>query len=123
MAPAVGGEQSRLGVPFLLIPGLGHARAGRLGSGIARGVLAVGWLLGGVLLLGAALRAGAAYLAALPLLAGAVVVWVLTALDARSLARSETTERLDPRTLLWLMAGVTGALVATLTLDAWRLTG
>lgn len=121
--PAETLDEDRLVAASILLPGLGHVRAGRVGSGVARALFALGWLVGGLLLLLAAVRAGAAYLAALPLLAGAVVVWVLTVLDVRSLARGERTERLDGRALLWLMAGVTGALVLVLMVDTWRLAG
>lgn len=116
-------DEDRLVAYSILLPGLGHLRAGRVGSGLARALFGVGWLIGGLLLLLAATRAGAAHLAAVPLFAGAAAVWVLTVLDVRSLARGEHTERLDGRTLLWLMAGVTGALVSVLMLDTWRLAG
>lgn len=116
-------DEDRLVACSLLLPGLGHLLAGRVGTGLARMLFAVGWLVGGVLLLIAAVRAGAAHLASVPLLLGAVVVWVLTVLDIRSLARGEHRERLDGRTLLWLMAGVTGVLVLALMLDTWRLAG
>lgn len=120
--PAEQLDEDRLVAASVLLPGLGHLRAGRTGSGVARAVFAVGWLVGGLLLLLAAARAGGgAYLAAVPLLAGAAAVWVLTVWDIRSLARGEDTERLDGRVLLWLMAGVTGALVLVLILDTWRL--
>lgn len=114
-------DEDRLVAASILLPGLGHLRAGQVGSGAARAVFAVGWLVGGLLLLLAAARAGRAYLAAVPLLAGAAVVWVLTVLDVRSLARGVDRERLDGRALLWLMAGVTGLLVLVLMLDTWRL--
>jgi hypothetical protein len=105
-----------------LLPGLGHMVAGRVGSGLARALFGVGWLVGGVLLLVAAVRAGSGHWAAVPLLAGAVVVWVLSVFDAQSLARGQQREYLDGRNLLWLMVGVTCLLVVALLLDAWRLT-
>lgn len=104
-----------------LLPGLGHLVSGRVGSGLARALFGVGWLVGGVLLLVAAVRAGSGHWAAVPLLAGAVVVWVLSVLDAQSLARGAQRERLDGRNLLWLMVVVTCLLVVALLLDAWRL--
>jgi hypothetical protein len=116
-------EEQRLVLATGLLPGLGHLQAGRVGSGIARAVFAVGWLVGGLLLLVAALRAGSGIWAATPLLAGAAVVWALSILDARSLARGVEREHLDGRTLLWLMVGVTCLLVVALLLDAWRLAG
>jgi hypothetical protein len=105
-----------------LLPGLGHLVAGRVGSGIARALFGLGWLLGGVLLLVAAVRAGSGHWAAVPLLAGAVIVWVLSVVDAQALARGQQREYLDGRNLLWLMVGVTCLLVVALLMDAWRLT-
>ena len=106
-----------------LLPGLGHLVAGRVGSGLARALFGLGWLIGGVLLLVAAVRAGSGYWAAVPLLVGAVIVWVLSVFDAQSVARGQQREYLDGRNLLWLMVGVTCLLVVALLLDAWRLAG
>jgi hypothetical protein len=117
------GDADQLVAWTLLLPGLGHLRAGRAGSGVARAVIAVGWLTGGVLLGATALRAGAAPLAALPLLAGALVVWAASVRDVRALARGQHRELLDARGLLWLVAGVTGLLVVTLLLQTTRLAG
>jgi hypothetical protein len=116
-------DEQRVVVLSGLLPGLGHLVAGRVGSGLARALFGVGWLVGGVLLLVAAVRAGSGHWAAVPLLAGAVIVWVLSVVDAQSLARGQQREYLDGRTLLWLMVGVTCLLVVALLLDAWRLTG
>ena len=116
-------DEQRIVVLSGLLPGLGHLMAGRVGSGLARALLGVGWLVGGVVLLVAAVRAGSGHWAALPLLAGAIIVWVLTVFDAQSLARGQQREYLDGRSLLWLMVGVTCLLVIALLLDAWRLTG
>lgn len=113
-------DEQRTVLLSALMPGLGHLLAGRAGTGIARAVFGVGWLLGGVLLLIAAVRAGSGPWGALALLAGAAVVWILSVLDARALARGEQREYLDGRTLLWLMVGVTAVLVVTLLLDASR---
>jgi hypothetical protein len=121
--PAEPLDERRLVLLTSLLPGLGHLRTGRVGSGVARALFAVGWLLGGLLLLVAAVRAGSGVWAAVPLLAGGAAVWVLSILDARSLARGGQRERLDGRTLLWLMVGVTCLLVVALLLDAWRLAG
>jgi hypothetical protein len=115
-------DEQRVVVLSGLLPGLGHLVAGRVGSGLARALFGVGWLVGGVLLLVAAVRAGSGHWAAVPLLAGAVIVWVLSVFDAQSLARGQQREYLDGRTLLWLMVGVTCLLVVALLLDAWRLT-
>ena len=116
-------DEQRVVLLSAVVPGLGHLMAGRVGSGIARAIFGLGWLVGGVLLLLAAVRAGSGYAAAVPLLLGAAVVWVLSVLDAQGLARGAQREHLDGRRLLWLMVGVTCALVVALLLDAWRLAG
>lgn len=116
-------DEQRTVLRSALVPGLGHMLAGRVGSGIARAVLGLGWLVGGAALLVSAARAGSGVWAALPLLAGAGAVWVLTVFDARSLARGSSHEYLDGRTLLWLVVGVTSLLVVMLTLGAWQVSG
>ena len=103
-----------------LVPGLGHIRAGLVGTGVARAVVAVVWLAGGIGLLVSALRAGSTPWAAMPLLLGALVVWVLTFLDTRTLVTGGRTDRLGGRSLLWLIAGVTGALIVVLLVDTLR---
>jgi ribosomal protein L40E len=88
----------------LLLPGLGHVRAGHPASGWARLVLFAVWGLGGLLVL---LGAGAASLpVAAPLLLGAFVIHVLSQVDLAALERGGR-ELLAGRTLLWLVVGVT----------------
>jgi hypothetical protein len=116
-------DAEQLVVWTVLLPGLGHVRAGRVGSGVARGVIAVGWLLGGLLLGVGAVRAGTAPVAAVPLVLGAAAIWVASVRDVAALARGESRELLDARGLLWLVAGVTGLLVVTLLVQTMRLTG
>jgi hypothetical protein len=121
---ALGPEDAeQLVVWTLLLPGLGHVRAGRVGSGVARGVIAVGWLLGAILLAVGAVGAGTAPVAAAPLALGAAAIWVASVRDVAALARGESRELLDARGLLWLVAGVTGLLVVTLLVQTMRLTG
>lgn len=123
-APSVSPEDGDQLVAWsLLLPGLGHVRAGRTGSGLARAVVALAWLLGGLALGIGALRVGSTPLAALPLLLGAAAVWVATALDVRALVQGRARELLDARGLLWLVAGVTGLLVVVLVFDTMRVAG
>lgn len=91
------------------LPGLGHILMGRAGGGTARAILYVTWLIGGLLLVGAAARAAQPILPAIPLLLGALIVWSATLLDAVNLHRGRPQELLKPRTLLWLTVGVMGA--------------
>jgi hypothetical protein len=120
-APVEGRELERLVALTVLLPGLGHLRAGRVGTGLARAVVAFAWLVGAVVLGVGAVRSGAAPVAALPLLLGAVVVWVASVRDVRALAGPERRELLDARGLLWLVAAVTGLLAGALLLDTMRL--
>lgn len=101
----------------VLLPGLGHVLMARYGTGIARILLFLLWGLGAVGLARGA--SGASTLApALVLLLGAALVWAGTLLDARALVASSSQEVLSSRALLWLVVGVTMALVAALLLAA-----
>jgi ribosomal protein L40E len=121
--PVAGEELQRLVVLTVLLPGLGHVRAGRVGTGAARAVIAVAWLVGALVLGVGALRTGAAPIAAVPLALGAAIVWVASVRDVRALGDGRGRELLDARGLLWLVAGVTGLLAVVLLLDTMRLTG
>ncbi len=101
----------------LVLPGSGHLLIGRTGTGVARLLLALLWLLGGFAMLRGA-GGGAALGPALVLFTGAVVVWIGTALDVRTVLTGRGSEVLTSRVLLWLVVGVTVALVATLLLAA-----
>lgn len=122
-APVGAQEVDRLVALTILLPGLGHMRAGRAGTGVARAVVALAWLIGAVALGVGAVRSGAAPVAAVPLLLGAVAVWVASVRDVRVLADDGRRELLDARGLLWLVAGVTGLLALALLLDTLRLSG
>jgi len=90
------------------LPGLGHYQLGQAGSGLARMVLFVIWLAGGIALVLAGARG---IIAALPLLFGGTVVYVASLLDLDR-QRTGRPELLAGRTLLWLVVGVTlGTLV------------
>jgi hypothetical protein len=119
--PPAGEELGRLVLLTALLPGLGHLRAGRVGTGVARAVVTVAWLLGAVALGLGALRTSSAPVAAVPLLLGAAVVWVASLRDVRRLGSGEGRELLDARGLLWLVAAVTGLLASVLLVDMMRL--
>jgi len=106
-------------VASALLPGLGHLIAGRTGSGAARAVLAVLWLVGGIALVVVA-DGAVARLPGVVLLAGAVSVWAATLADAAELARGGVRELLAVRTLLWLVVVVTGLLIVALSVVALR---
>lgn len=93
-----------------LLPGLGHIAAGRAAQGAGRAVLFVVWLLGGVIVVAGAGSRG--LLIGAPLLLGAAVVYALTLHDIAALERGRR-ELLAGRTLLWLVVGVTLALIVT----------
>lgn len=84
-------------------PGAGHISVGRYGTGSARLLLFVAWVVGAVLLATSAGSGG--LIAATPLLLGAVVLWVLTLIDVYRLQQGES-ELLVGRTFLWLVVGV-----------------
>jgi hypothetical protein len=92
----------------LVLPGLGHLLIGRTGTGLARIVLAVLWVGGGLSLVRDGGGGGAP---GLVLLVGALVLWIATAVDARYLATGSRTELLGSRALAVLVAIVTGGLV------------
>ena len=101
----------------LVLPGLGHVLAGDVGTGLARAVLAVLWVGGGL----AMVLSGEGAAATLPgwvLLGGAVLLWTATALDARRLVAGRTGQLLDTRRLGGLVVLVTGGLVAAVILTS-----
>lgn len=84
-------------------PGAGHVSVGRYGTGWARLVLFVAWVLGAVVL---ATSAGSgALIVATPLLLGALVLWALTLVDLYRLQQGES-EILSGRAFLWLVVAV-----------------
>jgi hypothetical protein len=101
-----------------VLPGAGHLLAGRTGTGSARLLLWLLWLVGG---LSTARGAGDVRLAApgLVLLAGAAVLWAATLVDVRRLAAGDDAELLAPRPLLWLVGGVLVALVLAVSAAAF----
>ncbi len=85
-------------------PGAGHLAVGQYGSGLARVLLYVLWLAGGVAL---AVSGGAAALpGATPLLAGALLLWCASLYDLVALSRGGR-QALEGRVFLWLVVGVT----------------
>jgi hypothetical protein len=87
-----------------VLPGSGHLLSGRPGSGIARAVLFVVWLVGGILLATSSGGAGPVW-SALPLLLGAVALWAASLVDLTRAQRGES-ELLGGRGLLWLVVAV-----------------
>jgi hypothetical protein len=107
-------DRPRLVAATAVLPGLGHLLARRTGSGLARALLGVGWLVGGL----AVLRGeGAGALPAAPLLLGAAVIWAGSLHDVLALGAGGR-ELLTPRTLLWATGGVLLALLVTLAVSA-----
>jgi len=101
----------------LVLPGLGHVLAGDVGTGLARAVLAVLWVGGGL----AMVLSGEGAAATLPgwvLLGGAVLLWTATALDARRLVAGRPGQLLDTRRLGGLVVLVTGVLVVAVLLTS-----
>lgn len=88
-----------------LLPGAGQLALGRYGSGVARCLLFVVWLLGA-----AALTAAGAGAAGAPLWLGTVTLWAGSVLDVTRLRHGQA-ELLTGRVLLWLVVAVTLLLV------------
>jgi len=103
------------------VPGLGHMLLGRTGNGVARALTYLLWLIGGIVLIREATLYNRPILPGIPLVLGALVVWVTSAIDAMNLARGGTTELLRPRVFFWLMLGVIGLLMITFIATAARL--
>lgn len=99
----------------VVLPGAGHLLLGRVGTGAARLLLALLWG-GGALAM--ARDAAATRGPALVLAAGVLALWIGSLLDVRTELTGTGREVLSARTLLWLVVGVTVALVATLLLAA-----
>lgn len=116
--PVLGSDmRGRLLLASLLFPGLGHLVARRVGTGVARLVLAGSWLVGAlVVVVGAG--GGAGRIPAVPLLLGVAVLWVGSARDAVALVDGGR-ELLRPRVLSWL----TGAVLAGLLLTSFLVAG
>ncbi len=110
------GDRTQLIAASVLLPGLGHLLARRVGTGVARAVLYVSWLAGGIGLGRAAGASGASVLPAVPLLLGAVALWAGTLADAATLGSRR--EVLGPRVLAILTASVVGVLVLALAATA-----
>lgn len=102
--PARDIEPTTLLAASILLPGLGHVLAGRVGTGVARIVLYVLWVGGGLALL---LGSGGATLLGVVLLLGALVLWAGTLVDVQQLARPGGGEVLGPRALGLLVGAVT----------------
>ncbi len=100
----------------VLLPGAGHVLSARVGTGVARAVLFLTWLVGGLGTLRAAGPDGPGALPAFPLLLGALLVWVGTVVDVLPSAEARTRELLRPRVLALLTVAVVVVTVVTLLL-------
>lgn len=90
----------------VVAPGLGHVAAGRTGTGVMRIVLFFLFLWGGLLLRAQTSGPGGPRLAVVPLLVGALVVWIVALVDANWLAQGVPRVVLTPRAYLWLLVAV-----------------
>lgn len=102
----------------VVLPGSGHVLAGQAATGLARALLYVVWLGGGLVL---AARGGALLVTG-PLLLGALVLWAGSLADL--LDRSGSQARiLGARGLLWLVVAVTLLSLVGLLAGVGRLQG
>ncbi len=107
-------DGSRILGASLVLPGLGHVLAGRIGSGITRMLLALIWLIGGLWWLVATTTGR---LPGVILVIGAVLLWVASAMDIRGLLAGGE-EPFGVRGLLWFVVGVTALLMITVAVAA-----
>ena len=108
-------------VASAVMPGAGHFLAGRRAAGILRAVTFLLWLAGGTVLLRAALASDQPILPALPLLLGALIVWLTSAYDAVMIVEDRGVEVMQPRAFFWLVIGVVGTLMLSFTVSISRL--
>ena len=92
----------------LVLPGLGHWLLGLRGTAFLRGLLALVWGLGGLLLLLRARASGQSVIPAVPLLLGWAVVAAGSANDAHVEGGATGQRALNGRRLLWLTVAVVG---------------
>ncbi len=102
-------DRGRLLLASALLPGLGHLLARRTGTGAARVILAVTWLVGAVVI---ARDTDGALAPVLPLLLGTVVLWLASLRDVTALV-DDRPELLTPRVLAGLTGGVVVLLLVT----------
>lgn len=104
----------------MLLPGLGHGWAGRIGDAIARGVLFC-WTLGvGLLLItrkgsraaGTFRGIGAVFVIA------AIAVWMISFLEAQRLSKGDASGLVPGRALMWASAALTAVLFVGLGIAA-----
>jgi TM2 domain-containing membrane protein YozV len=100
----------------LVVPGAAHLLTGRVGSGIARALLGLGWLLVALLTWGSS--AGTPPVVALVFLTGAATVYGATLVDAWQLGRPANRELLRPRVLTVLVVTVTVVAVLAMAVSA-----
>lgn len=111
-------SESTVLVASAAVPGLGHILMGRPTTGAARLATWLLWLVGGLWLMFEARGAGGSVVPSLPLLLGAVVIWVLSPVDAVLALRGSDQELLRPRVFLWLVVGVIALLLMTFLASA-----
>lgn len=88
-----------------VLPGAGHLAHGHHGSGAARALLYALWLSGGAVL--ASAPSSASLAVAVPLLLGALVLWLASMADVLAL-HAGGRQLVGGRLLLWLVVAVTG---------------
>lgn len=104
-------------------PGLGHILLGKRIAGWSRLVTWGLWFVGGLWLLLEARSVGGSVLPAIPLLLGAVIIWVSSPIDALTARRGSSDEILRPRVFLWLVVAVLGTLMLAFLAAATALGG
>ncbi|MEX2486430.1 MAG: hypothetical protein WD377_02305 [Nitriliruptoraceae bacterium] len=108
IAPLDGPSRMWLVVASVLVPGSGHMVLRRFGTGLTRMIVFVAWMTSGAIWLGD--YAAATQRAVWAVLAGVVILGVISAVDVAALRRGES-ELVGPRGLLALVITVTLAIL------------
>lgn len=114
-----GVEPNEVRLASYLLPGGGQWLLGQKGRAVGRILMGALFLLGGLVLVVSGASSGLlAVVPGLLLLIGSATIWVLSALDVRTILAGGRRELLDDRVFLWLVVGVLGAVIASLLLAA-----
>lgn len=104
-----------------LVPGGGQWMLGQRGRAATRGSMCGLWLLGIILFALSADGSARALLPVIVLLVGIAVIWVLSAIDTRTVIAGGSRELLDSRMFLRIVVGVIGGVLLTMVAAAMAL--
>ena len=115
-------EPQKAALASLLVPGLGHARCGKIAEGIARGVLFAWAFATGLVLMLVHLPAGPLAAMGWLFFLAAAAIYGSTAVDAFRLA-ADDDQLLSPKLLMYGSAGLVGMSMISLFLLVFKVSG